>query len=65
MTAESTQMKKFTLNDLQKHSTRDDCWIVVHQKVWDITSFIDEHPGGPAGKTPPLRVSNDLILMLY
>ena len=39
-----------TLGDLKKHNTKSDCWIAVHSKVWDITDFISEHPGGPAGK---------------
>ncbi|KAH8779975.1 cytochrome b2 [Diaporthe sp. PMI_573] len=32
--------------ELEKHSTRHDCWVAVHSKVWDLTDFIDEHPGG-------------------
>ncbi|KAJ6491796.1 glyoxylate dehydrogenase [Mycena vitilis] len=29
-----------------QHSTRESCWIIVHNKVYDITDFLDEHPGG-------------------
>ncbi|KAL6362190.1 hypothetical protein LRP88_04267 [Fusarium phalaenopsidis] len=36
-----------SLNDLRKHNTSTDCWIAIHSKVWDITDFIEEHPGGP------------------
>lgn len=36
-----------TLGDLNKHNGRSDCWIALHSKVWDITDFINEHPGGP------------------
>lgn len=38
-----------SLADLSQHNTRTDCWIAVHSKVWDITDFISEHPGGPSG----------------
>lgn len=31
---------------LAEHATRDSCWIVVHNKVYDVTEFLDEHPGG-------------------
>ncbi|KAM5350967.1 hypothetical protein ACJ41O_003690 [Fusarium nematophilum] len=41
------QKKIVTLSDLQKHNSAADCWIAIHSKVWDITDFIDEHPGGP------------------
>ncbi|GLB37708.1 putative cytochrome b5 family protein [Lyophyllum shimeji] len=29
-----------------EHATRDSCWIVVHNKAYDVTDFLDEHPGG-------------------
>lgn len=40
-----------TLEELNKHNSKTDCWIAVHSKVWDITDFVSEHPGGPAGKS--------------
>ncbi|KAJ2387912.1 hypothetical protein GGI23_006171 [Coemansia sp. RSA 2559] len=38
--------KTFTAEEIAKHYTRDDIWIVVHGKVYDVTGFLDEHPGG-------------------
>ncbi|KAG6920221.1 hypothetical protein DXG01_004990 [Tephrocybe rancida] len=29
-----------------QHANRKSCWIVVHDKVYDVTDFLDEHPGG-------------------
>ncbi|KAJ8520449.1 hypothetical protein ONZ45_g2736 [Pleurotus djamor] len=29
-----------------EHASRDSCWIIVHSKVYDVTDFLDEHPGG-------------------
>ena len=43
----STQPVQVTASELEKHNTKEDCWIAVHSKVWDLTEFIDEHPGGP------------------
>jgi cytochrome b involved in lipid metabolism len=44
-------MPEFTLADVKKHSTAEDCWIVVgkpgEKQVYDVTKFLDEHPGGP------------------
>lgn len=36
------------LSEIQQHNTKDDCWIVVHSKVWDVSSFHASHPGGSA-----------------
>ncbi|ODV77823.1 cytochrome b2, mitochondrial precursor [Suhomyces tanzawaensis NRRL Y-17324] len=34
--------------EVQKHNTKDDCWVVIHGKAYDVSKFIDEHPGGSA-----------------
>lgn len=34
------------VEDVHKHNSRSSCWVVIHSKVWDLTEFIDEHPGG-------------------
>lgn len=31
---------------ISKHSTRQSCWIVLDSKVYDVTSFLQQHPGG-------------------
>jgi L-lactate dehydrogenase (cytochrome) len=38
--------KIVTIEEIKKHSTEDDCWIVVDDVIWDITDFIPSHPGG-------------------
>lgn len=32
--------------EIERHASRDSCWIVVNGKIYDVTNFIDEHPGG-------------------
>ena len=34
------------LTDLAKHNTKEDCWVVYKNKVYDVTSWIPNHPGG-------------------
>uniref|UniRef100_A0A0W0GCF0 L-lactate dehydrogenase (cytochrome) n=1 Tax=Moniliophthora roreri TaxID=221103 RepID=A0A0W0GCF0_MONRR len=34
---------------IAEHNNRNDCWIIVHGKVYDVTDFLDgdpQHPGG-------------------
>lgn len=35
-----------TLAEVAKHTTKEDCWVVVNGKVLDVTSFLPDHPGG-------------------
>nr|UXG49831.1 nitrate reductase [Saccharina japonica] len=38
--------RKINLQEVQKHDNEDDCWIAVDGKVYDVTDFLDDHPGG-------------------
>ncbi|OGM48045.1 hypothetical protein ABOM_002904 [Aspergillus bombycis] len=35
-----------TLKEISQHKTKDDLWLIIHNKVYDVTKFLDEHPGG-------------------
>lgn len=36
----------FTLAEVATHDNTDDCYIAIQGKVYDVTGFIDQHPGG-------------------
>jgi len=36
----------YTLQDVAKHATEKDCWVVVNDQVLDVTKFLPDHPGG-------------------
>ena len=38
--------KEYTLEEVAKHNKKSDAWIVIHNKVADITKWIPLHPGG-------------------
>lgn len=33
------------MDELSSHSTREDCWLSIEGKVYDVTKFIPMHPG--------------------
>ncbi|KAF1923007.1 cytochrome b5 [Didymella exigua CBS 183.55] len=41
-----SETKEFTYSDVSEHASKKDLYIVIHDKVYDCTSFVDEHPGG-------------------
>ncbi|KAL2635526.1 hypothetical protein R1flu_007005 [Riccia fluitans] len=42
----TSPLKKYTLQDVSKHNTPEDCWLVIWGKVYDVTSWVKVHPGG-------------------
>ncbi|KAF2279742.1 cytochrome b5 [Westerdykella ornata] len=38
--------KEFTYKEVEAHNTKKDLFVVVHDKVYNCSSFVDEHPGG-------------------
>ncbi|KAG9303584.1 hypothetical protein G9A89_018480 [Geosiphon pyriformis] len=43
---EAPKLGSYTLDDVSKHNTEKDCWVVVNGQVLDVTSFLPDHPGG-------------------
>lgn len=39
---------RFTMEEVARHNDLKSGWIVVHDKVYDVTEYIENHPGGPA-----------------
>jgi len=44
--AKSGKTKLISMEDVRKHNKEEDVWIVVNNKVYDCTEYLDLHPGG-------------------
>jgi cytochrome b involved in lipid metabolism len=44
--AAPTTTKTYTLAEVAEHNKNESCWIIIHDKVYDVSKFLDEHPGG-------------------
>lgn len=38
--------KLFTYKEVADHNTQNDIWMIINDKVYDCSKFVDEHPGG-------------------
>lgn len=42
----TSQVKVFTMSEVATHSSETSCYSVVNGSVYDLTTWIDKHPGG-------------------
>lgn len=36
----------FTREEVARHNRIDDCWLIAHGRVYDVTQFVHRHPAG-------------------
>lgn len=52
--------RPISVGELRQHKTiPNKVWIVIDSIVWDITSFLPEHPGGPNSEYAVMRMYKD------
>jgi cytochrome b involved in lipid metabolism len=39
-------LRKIPMAEIKLHNTEEDCWTIINGKVFDITEYIQYHPGG-------------------
>lgn len=47
--------KTFTYSDVSEHSSKKDIYMVIHDKVYNASSFVDEHPYVARSPSTPLH----------
>lgn len=38
--------ESFSREEVAKHNKEDNLWLIIDAKVYDVTEFVDAHPGG-------------------
>ncbi len=46
-TSTSTAAQSYTMAQVAQHKDATSCWSAINGKVYDLTSWINQHPGGP------------------
>ncbi|PWY85092.1 hypothetical protein BO70DRAFT_428641 [Aspergillus heteromorphus CBS 117.55] len=41
-----TQLVEYTLAEVAQHNRKGDIWVAIHGQVFDITEYLQDHPGG-------------------
>lgn len=41
-----SDLKLYRNEEVSEHNTKDSTWIIMNNKVYDVTKFLVEHPGG-------------------
>ncbi|XP_076946118.1 cytochrome b5-like [Bidens hawaiensis] len=41
-----SESRILSLDEVSKHDNKNDCWLIISGKVYNITPFLDDHPGG-------------------
>ena len=37
---------RYTMEEVAQHSTHEDCWFVINDRVYDVSTYSPRHPGG-------------------
>lgn len=43
----SRVLPTFTRDDVESHASSNDCFVTIGDNVYDVTDFLESHPGGP------------------
>ncbi|XP_037671655.1 cytochrome b5 type B [Choloepus didactylus] len=43
---EETSVTYYRLEEVAKRNSSEEIWLVIHGRVYDVSSFLNEHPGG-------------------
>ncbi len=41
-----TEQKAYTMQEVAAHNNENDCWMIINNNIYDVTTYLAEHPGG-------------------
>jgi len=44
---DAKELSVYSESDVKHHTSEKDCWMIIHGLVYDVTKFLEDHPGGP------------------
>jgi cytochrome b involved in lipid metabolism len=45
-TEQSVALESYTTEQVRSHISKNDCWTIINNSVYNITSYVSAHPGG-------------------
>lgn len=46
LTVVEDEMSLYNMSQVAEHDSRDSCWVVINSSVYNLTDFMNRHPGG-------------------
>lgn len=61
-----SETQYFTVEEVASHNTFESAWVIIDNKVYDVTQFIAKHPGGSESFSKDILgtdITNKVILV--
>ncbi len=42
---DESKLKIYDLQEFVKHNGKESCWVLMDKYIYDVTTFLDDHPG--------------------
>jgi cytochrome b involved in lipid metabolism len=46
LAAEAEELARYSAAEVAKHDGGDSCWLIIDDKVYDVSDYLYQHPGG-------------------
>jgi cytochrome b involved in lipid metabolism len=63
-TPTEVKLVEYKMEDIAQHKTQKDCWTVIYGRVYNVTKFLDDHPGSPFRLFDSTRFSHTFLFLV-